>query len=500
MEKTDFLIRDWINIYNSQPTGRDSTKAFSIFVHQLNMNGILKTDDLITRFFRLSTQLCVESVYRHMTDQSLTGNHLRVKCYNTLDAFVRLVALLVKHSGDSSNTTTKIHLLNKVLGIVAGCLLQDHEQRNVDFQQLPYHRIFIMLFLELNTPEPVLEAINYHVLTAYCHTLHILRPSKAAGFCYAWLELVSHRVFMGRMLAVTPQQKGWAMYAQLLIDLFKYLAPFLRNAELAKPVTMLYKGTLRVLLVLLHDFPEFLCDYHYGFCDVIPPNCIQMRNLILSAFPRNMRLPDPFTPNLKVDILQEITFGPRVLNNFASMITPISFKKDLDNYLKSRAPVTFLSDLRSNLQVSQEPGMRYNIPLMNALVLYVGTQAISYIRGKNLTPNMSTIAHSAHMDIFQNLAVDLDTEGRYLFLNSIANQLRYPNSHTHYFSCTLLYLFAEANTEAIQEQITRVLLERLIVNRPHPWGLLITFIELIKNPTYKFWSHEFVHCASEIEK
>ena len=45
--------------------------------------------------------------------------------------------------------------------------------------------------------------------------------------------------------------------------------------------------------------------------------------------------------------------------------------------------------------------------------------------------------------------------GRYLFLNAIANQLRYPNSHTHYFSCTLLYLFAEANTEAIQEQITR---------------------------------------------
>jgi CCR4-NOT transcription complex subunit 1 len=32
----------------------------------------------------------------------------------------------------------------------------------------------------------------------------------------------------------------------------------------------------------------------------VPPSCIQMRNLILSAFPRNMRLPDPFTPNLKV--------------------------------------------------------------------------------------------------------------------------------------------------------------------------------------------------------
>lgn len=294
--------------------------------------------------------------------------------------------------------------------------------------------------------------------------------------------------------------QAWGMYGQLLVDLFRYLAPFLRNAELAKPVQLLYRGTLRVLLVLLHDFPEFLCEYHYGFCDVIPPNCIQMRNLILSAFPRNMRLPDPFTPNLKVDMLTEISHAPRVMTNYAAIIQPISFKKDLDSYLKARAPVTFLSELRSNMQISNEPGLRYNIPLMNAVVLYVGTQAIAHIRSKGQTPNMSTIVHSAHMDIFQNLAVDLDNEGRYLFLNAIANQLRYPNSHTHYFSCALLYLFVEANTEAIQEQITRVLLERLIVNRPHPWGLLITFIELIKNPSYKFWDHDFVHCAPEIEK
>ena len=54
--------------------------------------------------------------------------------------------------------------------------------------------------------------------------------------------------------------------------------------------------------------------------------------------------------------------------------------------------------------------------------------------------------------------------------------------------------------EIIQEQITRVLLERLIVNRPHPWGLLITFIELIKNPRYNFWALSFTHCASEIER
>lgn len=48
---------------------------------------------------------------------------------------------------------------------------------------------------------------------------------------------------------------------------------------------------------------------------------------------------------------------------------------------------------------------------MNALVLYVGTQAIAYIQSKSGAPSISTITHSSHMDIFQNLAVDLDTEG-----------------------------------------------------------------------------------------
>jgi CCR4-NOT transcription complex subunit 1 len=44
----------------------------------------------------------------------------------------------------------------------------------------------------------------------------------------------------------------------------------------------------------------------------------------------------------------------------------------------------------------------------------------------------------------------------------------------------LLFIFAESTDDFVKEQITRVLLERLIVHRPHPWGLLITFIELIK--------------------
>ncbi|KAI3843548.1 hypothetical protein MKW92_049150, partial [Papaver armeniacum] len=73
------------------------------------------------------------------------------------------------------------------------------------------------------------------------------------------------------------------------------------------------------------------------------------------------------------------------------------------------------------------------------------------------------------------------------------------NDNTHYFSFAL-YIFVEVNCEVIQEQITRVLLKCLFVNHTHPWGLLITFIEMIKNHRYNFWTCSFTRCAPEIEK
>lgn len=38
----------------------------------------------------------------------------RTKCFPTIDAYCRLIALLVKHSGDNTNSITKINLLNRV--------------------------------------------------------------------------------------------------------------------------------------------------------------------------------------------------------------------------------------------------------------------------------------------------------------------------------------------------------------------------------------------------
>ena len=48
------------------------------------------------------------------------------------------------------------------------------------------------------------------------------------------------------------------------------------------------------------------------------------------------------------------------------------------------------------------------------------------------------------------------------------------------------------------EVMTKVLLERFIAHRPHPWGALVTFIELLRNTKYDFWSKDFIRIAPEV--
>lgn len=50
----------------------------------------------------------------HSLVQTISASMARAKCYHTMDAFVKLVVVLVRYSGDVSNTVTKVNLLNKV--------------------------------------------------------------------------------------------------------------------------------------------------------------------------------------------------------------------------------------------------------------------------------------------------------------------------------------------------------------------------------------------------
>eukprot|EP00474_Spongospora_subterranea_P008987 CRZ09445.1 hypothetical protein [Spongospora subterranea] len=486
------LFSKWMSICLSQSGTLDD--AFHQYLAILKSQRVLESEASVAEFCRVIVLMSIERCVDPLTASSAQpGLH-----YGAIDGFCKLIVCLVKVLGSSSTVyISKAGLLNTFLTVVADLLSRDYEKDPEAFAQRPFFRIFVNLLQDLNANDPELDPISVPILMEFAHVFHVVRPNLVPGFSMSWLELISHRSFMPRLLQ-SKTHNLMQVFKTLLVDLFTFLQVYLRVACLSDPIRLLYNGTLRVLLVLLHDFPEFLCSYHFSFCDVIPPSCIQMRNVILSAFPRHMRLPDPFLPNLKVDSLPDVKDAPIILSDICAALVHAGLLTEIDQFMTLRhRSESFFADIHAKLLRPKHEiasaGTIYNVQLINSIVLYVGQ--------KGLTGGMSdNIAVTSAMEIFETLVTQLDEEGRYYFLNAITNQLRYPNNQTYYFSCVLLYLFVEAKIDTIQEQITRVLLERLIVHRPHPWGLLITFIELIKNPVYKFWNHEFTHCAPEIER
>jgi len=283
-------------------------------------------------------------------------------------------------------------------------------------------------------------------------------------------------------------KKGWHILHELLIDVFVFLEPYLKSPNLAPQVKKYYEGTLRVMLVLLHDFPAFLASYHVSLCNMIPDTCVQLRNVVLSATPKGLNPPDPFTPNLQIDTMKEVSQSPTVLSNISGPIEGL--KAGLDAFLADTQNRTFLMRLPQLLCASTS---QMDHKRVNALMVYIASHALARMQ------KSQTLSRTPEVEIVMRL-MECDDRSRYICLSAIANQLRYPSSHTHYFSCLMLYIFSESASLVVKEQVTRVLLERLIVNRPHPWGLLVTFVELIKNQRYNFWSFPFTRCATEIEK
>ncbi|CAI5975139.1 unnamed protein product [Closterium sp. NIES-65] len=299
------LFDDWVRV--SEAAGSND-KAVVVFLSQLQHSSLLASEDAAERLFRTLTDMVVahclaSSQPLNPPPPAAPGSGqvppARGLNFTAVDMFSRLVVLLIKYYVDLGGNAnlSKVNLLNKVLSGVVRVIHRQADERRLTNPR-PFFRLLANLLIDLNAPDPNFDAATHQVLTTLAATFHALQPLRVPSFSFAWLELISHRSFMPKLL-LFPGQKGWPWFQRLLLSLFKFMEPYLRDAELSDPIRLMYKGAIRVLLVLLHDFPEFLCDYHFSFCDIIPPTCIQMRNLVLSAFPRNMRLPDPFTPNLK---------------------------------------------------------------------------------------------------------------------------------------------------------------------------------------------------------
>ncbi|KAK5253103.1 CCR4-NOT core subunit cdc39, partial [Cryomyces antarcticus] len=219
-----------------------------------------------------------------------------------------------------------------------------------------------------------------------------------------------------------------------------------------------------------------------------------------------MELPDPFTEGLKVDRLEAVRKSPVIRGDVEAPLRQAGIKDAVDALLRSvEQDDEHISQILEAVCHPQRTETGYDfVPigvdtvLLHALALHIGASAVTAAGSKGLTFSAS----SPHAKLLEKLTMELRPEARYHFLAAITFQLRYPSSHTHYFSSAILHLFGHSTddqrTQEVQQQITRVVLDRIVVNRPHAWGLAVTLLELFKNPDLHMWDLPWMKAMPEV--
>ena len=192
----------------------------------------------------------------------------------------------------------------------------------------------------------------------------------------------------------------------------RFLAPFLKTADLKPASRDLYRGTLRILLVLLHDFPDFLSEYYFSLCDVVPPRCIQLRNIILSAYPLHTTLPDPHRTLTTNDPTFDVGTIPPILSDFSSILKPGDLRMYLDQCLLGRSNPSFPATLKNRLLLTtpvEDGSETYNLSLVNALVMYIGVSSVAQAKARSGSSFFNP--EDPGVVLIKFLAEDLDAEG-----------------------------------------------------------------------------------------
>ena len=511
-----YMFSEWVKLYKLS----NDSKYQIAFISQLVDSGILTNPELFTHFFTVALEMSVVSFVK----ENDNFKKFTVETDTAIDSLAKLiVVLLFVQDDDSQGHETRLSNLNNIFSTFVMTFANDHETNKGNFNERPYFRFFSTLFYDIsllkeNSYMPYADDGNdvtrydelyigaYELLA---DTLLCLQPAAFPGFTYAWICLISHHVFMPTMIELDAEDNACCeKYCALLVALLRFESGYVKGNDVPESISVIHKGTLRIFTVLLHDYPEFLAQWFNPLINATSMTFIQLRNIILSAVPYGMVVPDPFQQGLKVDRLPEISVPPIVSSDPSQLLLKKNIKKTVDNYLRIPSN-SLLRQILLVLELNEavdEGGIgftkvKYNIELINSLVLYAG---ISYVeeRSKN---SLNFNSKSSQVSLLTSLMQEGDVELQYLILQAIANNLRYPNSHTHWYSCVVLHFFGSKSLWGdkrcdIQQLITRVLLERIVSSKPHPWGLLVTFIELLKNKDYEFSTLPFTKLSPEIEK
>lgn len=496
-DQMEYVFDEWVRLCDNL----DTPDTFALhFVQQMQAMGTLESKEDLFLFIRSAVDIAVDKfeVFAH------SGNSA-ADAFRATDALARLIGFLIRfnHERDSNTANARIAYLDSVLALLVLIVSQHHLKRGEHFNQKVFHRLFSVLFFEVSTMAEQSESSEqFGLALKIASRLADLGPKHMPGFTYAWFALIQHRTFLP---AILKEHAGWAPYTRLLHLLFEFVGDQLKLPDPSFVARDAYRSTLKLLVVLQHDFPRYMSAHASQLVLGLPLHCKQLINAILAANPNaNPNVSDSAVAGPEDDMkdTQELLAAADESQAILQKAGLVSVLEQALHSGPTEDSVAYITRAMSDADV-RETGfakvpIRANLAVIEAVTLHIGRFGVEHLaqHEDNIDPrstDVTTLSMVLH---------ELMPEPRYYLITSMVNQLRFPNAQTNYFRQVLLHIFGQDMTDPeeteIRQQMTRVLMERLIGYWPQPWGLMVTVMELLKNEKYAFFDLPFVKSSQEV--
>ncbi|KAF5018473.1 hypothetical protein F66182_9546 [Fusarium sp. NRRL 66182] len=491
-DQIEYVFEEWIRLCHNHSA---SDKAVTAFVQQLQANQVLQNRDDLFVFVRIAIDLSAERF------EYIVHSGALADAYVMVDALAKLIGTFIGMGFDP--TSTRPSFIDSVLSLLELILTNHHVKRGEQMNQRVFFRLLSMLFHEIHIiAEDFSEEERREILLKIAGRLNSIGPVYIPGFTYGWLSLVQHRAFMPAILQL-PDGAGWGPFVDLVCQLLDTLGDQLKVFEVSNIAKDIYRATFKLLVILQHDFPEFVAANHVRLCASIPPHCTQLINAVLAANPQNSR----FSELGAKDRADESRVHPGLVHQATATLQARSLLNVVDQALQSGPSEDIVANITHAMTHNTPKATTYghvsvvaNTEVIDAIVIYIGQRAAEKAAQAGAIVTVSGDEHE--VSLLSLIVHELPAETRYYLLVSVVNQLRFPNAHTDFFSQALLYIFGkdlnDPEETEIRQEITRVLLERLVSFWPQPWGLLFTVVELMKNEKYLFFDLPFIKATPEV--
>ena len=479
----EYVFEEWVQLQRADL----SEKSLAAFINQLGDRKVISTDEDLAAWCRVCIDASVEGYEREETSPFGVIDH----AYIHVDAFAKLIASLVTYQtyDEDKDGDSKSKYLEKILCYIVLFLNDHHTRRQDRFNPRVFYRLFSSMMIELSDNKTQLGGAWEGIPIVVAKALLALQPQLFPGFTFAWVSLIAHRALIIPIMR-TSVPEGQKVYAQLVGTLFGYMGELSHAIETSPLVQDLYRATIRLVALLQHDYPDFLVSHHVSLHGAVPMNIVQLNNIVAYASPATIQeLPDPFNPGLKINRLDAIHQHPDVAIDVWEILGKAGIRETFDKIMSSKDVKT--EDVDNILSRFESPADGNRVLNVNALIVAIGMVAT----GASSTFSSSSISAR----FVERLLTDSEAELRYHIISAMANQLRFPNTHMNWYSTAVLHYFT-CTAEDVQQQLLRVLVERLLVNRPYPWGVLVTVLELLKNPNYSIFEQPWLKAAPDVER